>query len=87
MQTFAAPDVNHVRIRNRHRDRADRTRWLIIEDRLPRSPVIGRLEYAAVDLRHVKRVRLRRNAADRARSPAAKRSDVAPAQRRIKIRA
>src|SRR4029453_1573048 len=87
MQTFAATNVNHVRIRDRHGDCADRTGWLIIEDRLPGPPVISRPEYAAIDLRHVKCVRLRWNAGDRARSTAAERSDVAPAQGRLKIRA
>src|SRR5882724_3159769 len=86
MQTFAAPDVNHIRIRNRHRDGADRTGLLIVKDGLPGPPVIGRLENAAVDLSHVEYVRLRGDAGDRVCSTAAERSDVAPSQGSIKIR-
>ena len=81
MQTFAAADINDIRIGNRHGDGTDRTGWLIIKDRLPGSPVIGRLENAAIDLRHVKDIWLRGNAGDRARSTAAEWSDVAPSQR------
>ena len=78
MQSFAAPDVNDVRIRNRNRQRADRAGRLIIENRLPGAPVIGRLENAAIDLREIENVRLRRHAANRAHPSAAVRPDVAP---------
>ena len=40
MQAFAAADIDDVRIRNRHRDRADGTGRLIVENRLPGAPVI-----------------------------------------------
>src|SRR5437588_6869669 len=85
MQTFAAADVNHVWIRSRHGDGANRTGWLIIEDWLPGPPVIGRLEDAAIDLGHVKCVRLRRDAGDRVRSAAAERPDIAPSHGGIKV--
>ena len=61
------------------------SRWLIVKNRLPCSSVIGCFENATIDLRHVKDIRLGRNAADRAGSPAAERSDVAPAQNRIEL--
>ena len=64
--------------------RADRTGWLIVKNRLPGSPVIGRFENAAIDLRHVKDVWLRGNAGDRTSSTAAEWSDVAPSQRASK---
>src|SRR6266550_245672 len=84
MQSFAAADINDFRIGNRHCDGADRTGWLIIKNRLPRPPIICRLEHAAIDLRHVKDIWLRKNAGDRASPTAAERSDVAPSQRAIK---
>src|SRR6185295_1137387 len=59
MQPFTAADINDLRIGNRHRDGTDRTGWLIVKNRLPRSPAIGRFENAAIDLRHVKDVWLR----------------------------
>src|SRR5213596_1970234 len=60
-------------------------RWLIVKDRLPRPAVIDGFKNAAVHRRHVKNIRLRRNTADRARSPAAVRSNVPPAQNRIEL--
>src|SRR6476660_8182568 len=81
MQPFTAADINDLRIGNRHRDGTDRTGWLIVKNRLPRSPVIGRFENAAIDLRHVKDVWLRGNAGHRTSSAAVEWSDGAPTQR------
>ncbi len=43
-----APDVQHVRIRGRHRDRADRVGRLIIEHRLPVPPPVLALPHPAL---------------------------------------
>ena len=45
---LAAAYIDDVRIGRRDRDRADRTRRLIVEDRHPGSAVVGRLPHAAV---------------------------------------
>src|SRR4029453_3798557 len=66
-------------------NRADRRRWLIIENRLPRPTVIDRFKNAAVHRRHVENIRLRWNSCDRARPPAAVRPNVTPAQNRIEL--
>jgi hypothetical protein len=58
---------------------------LIVENRLPGPAVIGGLENAAVHLRAVEDIGLRRNARDRARSTAAKWPNVSPAQQRGKV--
>src|SRR5438477_3076496 len=86
MQTFAAANVNDVRIGNRHRDGADRAGWLIVKNRLPCSSVIGGFENAAVDLRHVKDIWLGRNAGDGVCATTAKRANVTPPQCAIKTR-
>ena len=85
MQAFTAADVDHVRIRNRNRHRSDGTGRLVVEDRLPGSAVVGRLEDTAIDLRDVKYIRLRRNSRHRPGSTAAERSDIAPMQSLLEI--
>src|ERR1051325_11088027 len=85
MQPFATANVNDIRIGWRNRDRADRSRWLIIENRLPGSAVIDRFETPAVHRRHVENIWLRRHAADRAGPPAAVGSNVSPAQNGIEL--
>src|ERR1700751_4920828 len=84
MQPFTSAYINSLRIGNRHRDGADGTGWLVVKNRLPRSPIICRLEDAAIDLRHVKDVWLRGNDGDCTSSTAAEWSDVAPSQRASK---
>ena len=69
-----------------YRDGANRAGWLIVKDRLPCSSVVGCFENATVDLRHVKDIRLGRNAGDGMGATTAKRADVAPPQRAIKTR-
>ena len=58
---------------------------MIVEDGQPGPAIIGRLEYAAIDLRHVEEVWLRRDAGYGAGSAAAERSDIAPPQQRMEI--
>jgi len=78
LQSFAAADVDRVRIGRRDGNRADRSRRLIVEDRPPRPTGIGRLPHAAVHHADIERVRLRRNAGGGFRAPATERADVAP---------
>src|SRR5438874_10953843 len=85
MQSFTTPGVNDVWIRWRDRNRANRRRRLIIENRLPRPTVIDRFKNTAVHRRHVENIRLRWNSCDRARPAAAVRSNVTPAQDRIEL--
>src|SRR5215471_19449222 len=85
MQSFTAANVNEIRIRRRDRKRTDRSRWLIIKNRLPRPAVIVRLKYATVHRRHVENVRLRGHTADRTCPPATVRSNVSPTQNRIEL--
>jgi len=85
MQSFAAANVNDIRIRWRDHDRADRCCRLIIENWLPGAAVIDRFENAAVHRRHVENVRLRRDTTDGAGPPAAVRSNIPPAQNRIEL--
>ena len=80
MQTFAAADVDHVRIGNGNSERADRAGRLIVENRLPGAAAIIGFENATINLRGVEDIRLRRYTADRASSSAAKRADISPAQ-------
>ena len=53
MQPLAAPDVNDIRIRNRNRERTDRSGRLIVEDRVPGAAKIVAPENAAVYLREI----------------------------------
>src|SRR5438045_2403524 len=48
LNSFSAPDINHVRIRRRHREVADRARRLLVEDGCPDASIIGRPPAAAV---------------------------------------
>src|SRR3977135_1111773 len=81
MQTFAAANIDHVRIRRRYRDTSNRAGWLILEDWLPGSSIIGRLEYAAIHLRHIKNVWLRRHSHRCSCATAAERPDVEQTKR------
>src|SRR5436190_24352191 len=85
MQSFAAANVNDIRIRWRDHDRADRCCRLIIENRLPSAAVIDRIENAAVYRRHVENIRLRRDTTNRACPPTAVRSNIPPAQNGIQL--
>ena len=60
-------DVDDVRVRRRDGDRADRARRLVVEERHPRRPVVGRAPHAAVVEAGVEHVRLA-GTPDRARA-------------------
>ncbi len=79
LQSFAAANVNNVRIGRSHRQRADGAGRLVVENRIPRVPEIRGLPDAAVDGRHVENVRLVRHAGDRHSAASAERPDAAPA--------
>src|ERR1022692_4468422 len=61
LQTFAAPDINNVRIRRRNGDGANGAGRLIVEDRRPGAPVVIGLPYAAVHRANVEDIRLTRH--------------------------
>ncbi len=86
LQSLAASDVEHLRIRRRDGDRADRPGRLIVEDRRPHPTVVGGLPHAAVVHPYVEHVRLIRNPDCRHCSTAAVRPDHSPPQLREKRR-
>ena len=82
LQPFAARDVDDVRVRRRDGDGANRLRRLLVEDRRPGLTVVRSLPDAAVVRADVEHVRLLGHACGADGPAAAKRPDVAPAQRR-----
>ena len=86
LQSLAAAGIDDVWIARRHRERADRSGRLRVEDRRPRSPGVVALPHAAVDDADVKEVRMARDAGDRRRAAAAQRSDETPMQVAIECR-
>src|SRR5258706_8592828 len=78
LQALAAADVDHVRIRRRNGDIADRSGRLVVEDRFPCSPGVVGLPDAAVIDADVKDVWLRRYPDRSDRSSAAKWPDHSP---------
>ena len=78
LQSFPAADIDHIRIRRRNGDGADRPRRLVIENRVPRATVIVRLPHSAVHLPHVKHAGLAGHAGGSAGASAAKWADHPP---------
>src|SRR5439155_21912950 len=70
LNTFAACDVNDVRVGRRDGDGADVLRRLVVEDGRPGAAVVVRYPDAAVHLAHVKDIRLARHTRHHALSPA-----------------
>src|SRR5262249_40873729 len=83
-QPFATANVENVRIRWRNSQVADRTRRLIVEDRLPCVAIIGRLPYAAVVDTDIEDIGLPRHTCSAYSATCAERSDASPAQRLVK---
>ena len=81
VQSLSRSHVDDVRIRDRDVDRADRARWLLVEDRRPHAAVVGGLPDTAAHHADVEHVRLARNSGRGLRASAAERSDVSPAER------
>ncbi len=76
-------DINNIRVRRRHRDRADRAnRNAFIRDREPSVSRVLRFPHTAADGAHIERIRLIRMACDAIGSTATQRSHVAPCQAR-----
>ncbi len=82
-QPLAARHVDDGGVGGRDRDRADRLRLLLIEDRLPGAPGVAGLPDATVDRADVEDVGLRGDARHRPGAPAAQRADHAPAEIRV----
>ena len=78
VQAFAAPDVDDVRIGGGHGDRSDGSGGLVVEDRHPGAPGVGRFPDAAVHRRHVEGVRLAPVPGRGHRPAGPMRADVAP---------
>src|SRR6185369_5236685 len=81
LQSFTTADVDRVRVRRGDCERADRARWLIVEDRFPGVAVIGRLPNAAVVHSYIEDIRLAGNAGGADRPAGAERTDHAPLHR------
>src|SRR6266513_1438095 len=84
LNSFSAPDINHVRIRGRHREVADRASRLLVEDGCPDATIIGRLPDAAVVDADVEDIRLTSNARCPNRPPAPERPDHSPLKTGVK---
>src|SRR5947209_4726492 len=80
MQPFAAAYVNHVGIRDRHRNRADGAGRLLVEDRYPGAAVVGRLPHAAITYADVKDVRLTGHSSGGLGASATERADRPPVE-------
>ncbi len=85
LQAFAAAHVNDVRIGRCNRQRANRARGLVIENRIPGVAKIGALPDAAIDGGHVENVGLVRHAGDGHGAASAKRPDAAPAHLGVEL--
>ena len=81
---LAGSRPHDVRIRRRHRERADRLHRLVVEDLLPVDAAIGRLRNSTGRAAGVVHQRVSRNAGDRG-DPVAFRTDVAPAQIPVQV--
>ena len=86
LEPFATAHVDDVRIRGREGDGADGPRWLLVEDGIPRAPVIIGLPHAAIHRTDVEHVRLVGNAHRGLGTTGAKRPDHSPAQLGIHAR-
>ena len=72
---LAGADVDDVRVGRRHRDRADRARRLVVEDRLPPDPAVRGLPHPARGRGRVVRERIAGHAGHPRDAPARRRAD------------
>src|SRR6266568_1841933 len=84
LQAFATADINDPGIGGCDRERADRSGWLIVEDRNPCAAIVVSLPHSAIVDANIKNIRLTRNSRGAYRAPAAKWTNHAPAQVLIK---
>ena len=80
LQPFARADIDDAGIGGRDRDGTDRTRRLVVEDRLPGSPGVGRPPHTTMIDADQELMPLTGNANGRHRTAAAERADTAPTQ-------
>src|SRR5262249_30681550 len=83
---FAGSDVDDVRFRWRHGQRANRGDGLPVKDRLPGIAAVGGLANAAATRAEVVEIGLVREAAHGIAAPSAKRADHAPAHSAVQSR-
>src|SRR5229473_4217189 len=85
LQSFAAADIDDVRIGRSNGESADGAARLVVENRIPSVAEIGGLPDAAVDGGHVENVGLVRHAGDGNGAASAERADAAPAHFGIEL--
>src|SRR5262249_979346 len=78
VQSFAACDIDDIRVRRRHRNRSNRLCWLVLKNRIPSAPIVIALPDAPIDRAHVEHIRLARYSGYRPGTPASNRTDHAP---------
>ncbi len=86
LQTLAAAHIDDVGVGRRDRNGADRLSGLLVEDRCPRLPEVGRLPDPSVVDAYIEDVGLLGDAGRTDGSPAAEWADVAPAKVRVEGR-
>ena len=74
-EAVAGSDVDHIRVGGRYCDRTDRSRGLVVEDRVPRAAGVGRLPDAAIHDANIEDMWLIGNAGCGRRASTAMRSD------------
>ncbi len=83
---FAGADIDDIRIRWRHGDRANRRDWLAVKNRLPGNTAVNGLPHPTAHAAEVINVWLAFNPAHGNGASATVRADHAPAQPVIKVR-
>src|SRR5205823_1915069 len=79
LQSFAAANINNVRVGRSNRQSADGAGWLVVKNGIPGVAKIGGLPDAAIHGGHIENVRLMRHAGDGHGAASAERADAAPA--------
>ena len=83
---FPRPHVNHVGVRRRHGNRANRAHRLFVEQRCPVLSSVRRLPHAAAGPPEIKRFRIAGHARHRQRTSSAERPDEPPLHAAIERR-
>ena len=82
---FARANVNHIRIRRRHTNGANRGRRRRVENGIPCATCVHRLPNAATNRAEIKSLRLAHDATNRVDAARAKRANHPPMQAGIKV--
>ncbi len=85
LQTFAATNINNVRVGRSNGQCADGAAGLVVENRIPGISEIGGFPDAAIDSRHVENIGLVPHAGDGHGAAPSERPDAAPAHFGIKF--